>query len=129
MIEILAGVLACALTGWWLATRRARRTAAARAAGLRVDISCAVRPRDGGSWRRGRLTAGGPVATWQPASGRVQPVQLPAQTTPPVVRSASAREWMALNPSCRIVECDSPAVSVAVLPQDLDALLAVLSPA
>jgi hypothetical protein len=45
------------------------------------------------------------------------------------MRSPSLREAVALNPRCRIVECDSPdgEVLFAVMPQELDHVLAALN--
>ncbi|GAA0275392.1 hypothetical protein GCM10010302_11260 [Streptomyces polychromogenes] len=124
MIEFLFFALVAAGTGWLLRRKHRQRVAAGPPAGI---PGMARRPAGEGRWRPGRVYAEGGAARWEPGRGPAVPL---AGAREGSVRAPSVREGLAINPGSRIVACAAadggPDVEIAVMPPDLDELLAGL---
>jgi hypothetical protein len=129
VIELVMGLAAAGLVAW-LFRRRVRERADTAAQGGVIKVPCLLQhPSLPGRWLRGRLVTGPSVTAWEPRTRAGARVSLPVGLRQVGVRSPSLREAVKINGGSRIVECASSegALFVAVMPNELDHVLAALS--
>ncbi|MER8042533.1 hypothetical protein [Streptomyces sp. NPDC094032] len=134
MIELVVLVAVVVLVGW-LVVRKQKQRSAAIASGEEAGVPCMLKwPAQGARWKAGRLLIGGGSGgslVWQPSSGK-QEVPLPTDLRRTGLRPPTMREGMTINPSSRIVECQSSSdgdILIAVMPLDLPHLTNALESA
>ncbi|TXS50124.1 hypothetical protein EAO77_27835 [Streptomyces sp. t39] len=107
--------------------RKHQQRSTAMAAGEVAGVPCMLKwPAQVSRWRAGRLLAGANPLIWKSTFGNQ--ATLPADLRKVGVRSPSLREAVAVNPGCRVVECNSSdgEVLIAVMPSELALVIGAL---
>ncbi|MEY9837121.1 hypothetical protein ABH941_002342 [Streptacidiphilus sp. EB103A] len=121
MVASLAGLV---VRNW----QRGRAANLAEAAPVGVPCMLRVLSQRRFKWMRGRLSIVGESVVWESGSKRRTTLALGGEQSGLRVRAAPPREWLWINPRCRIIECESleGPVMLGVLPEALDSVVPAL---